>query len=73
VVLADRKPALVPAENVVALYRSNELGAMQLRAINELAGVLDTAALRDMLGEVDNGADPRQVAEEWLTANPLGR
>jgi len=73
VVLADRKPALVPAENVVALYRSNELGAMQLRAINELAGVLDTAALRDMLGEVDNGADPQQVAEEWLTANPLGR
>lgn len=73
VVLADRKPALVTAENVVALYRRNELGTLQLRAINELAGVLDTAALRDMLGRVDRGADPQKVAEEWLAANPLGR
>lgn len=73
VLLADRKPALVAAENVVALFRRNELGTLQLRALNELAGVLDTAALRQMLGEVGRGADPEEVAEKWLAANPLGR
>lgn len=73
VVLVDRKPALLPAQNVVALYRRNEINAMQQRAINELAGVLDTAALVDMLGKVKSGADPRAVAEDWLASNPLGR
>jgi len=72
VVLVDRKPTLIPAQNVVALYRRNELNQMQLRAINEIAGVLDTAALVDMLRQVTAGADPRSVAEAWLMANPLG-
>ena len=73
VVLVDRKPTLVPAENVVALYRRNELGKMQLRAVNELAGVLDTASLIDMVRQVKSGADPQWVAEAWLAANPLGK
>ncbi|MFZ4372288.1 MAG: glycine betaine ABC transporter substrate-binding protein [Mycobacterium sp.] len=73
VVLVDRKPTLVPAQNVVALYRRNELNQMQLRSINEIAGVLDTATLVDMLRQIRAGADPRSVAEAWLTANPLGR
>jgi len=73
VVLVDRKPTLIPAQNVVALYRRNELGQMQLRAINEIAGVLDTASLVGMLNRVASGADPRAVAEDWLAANPLGR
>ena len=73
VVLADRKPTLIPAENVVALYRRNEMNTMQLRAVNEIAGVLDTAALTAMLRKVGAGADPQAVAEEWLVANPLGR
>lgn len=73
VVLVDRKPALLQAQNVVALYRRNEVDTMQLRAINELAGVLDTASLVDMLRQVRAGADPRAVAESWLAANPLGR
>src|SRR5699024_3691308 len=47
VVLADGKPALVRAENVVPLYRRNELAERQLLAINEVAGVLDTEALAD--------------------------
>ena len=72
VVLVDRKPTLVPAQNVVALYRRNELNQIQLRAINELAGVLDTTSLVDMLRQVKAGGDPRSVAEAWLTANPLG-
>ena len=73
VVLVDRKPTLVPAENVVALFRRNELDPMQLRAVNEIAGVLDTASLIDMRRKVQGGADPQSVAEEWLAANPLGR
>lgn len=73
VLLADRKPALIPAQNVVALFRRNELNAMQLRAVNEIAGVLDTASLIEMQRKVLSGADPQVVAEEWLAANPLGR
>ena len=71
VVLVDRKPTLVPAQNIVALYRRNELDQLQVRAINEIAGVLDTTALVEMLRQVDGGADPRLVAEAWLAANPL--
>jgi glycine betaine/choline ABC-type transport system substrate-binding protein len=73
VVLADRKPALVMAENIVPLYRRNELNDQQVRAINELAGVLDTGSLVDMRQHVAEGRDPRAVAEEWLSAHPLGR
>lgn len=73
VVLADRDPALVQAENVVPLYRRNELAERQLLAINEVAGVLDTAALVDMRRRVAGGADPRAVADGWLAEHPLGR
>ena len=71
VVLVGRKPTLVPAQNVVALYRRNELGQLQVRAINEIAGVLDTTALVEMLRQVGGGADPTVVADAWLAANPL--
>jgi glycine betaine/choline ABC-type transport system substrate-binding protein len=73
VVLADRKPRLVRAENAVPLYRRNELTERQVLAINELAGVLDTAALVDMRRQVAAGGDPRSVAEAWLAEHPLGR
>jgi glycine betaine/choline ABC-type transport system substrate-binding protein len=73
VVLIDVKPALVQAENVVPLYRRNELSTRQLLAINEVAGVLDTAALVDMRRQVGAGADPQAVADAWLTEHPLGR
>ena len=72
-VLADRKPMLVQAENIVPLYRRNELDQQELRAINEVAGVLDTGSLADMRRKVAEGGDPRSVAEAWLSANPLGR
>ena len=73
IVLADRKPALIQAENVVPLFRRNELGDRQIRAINEVAGVLDTEALVTMRRQVAAGADPQSVAEAWLSAHPLGR
>ncbi len=73
VVLADGKPALIAAENVVPLYRRNELTDRQLLAVNEVAGVLDTAALVDMRRQVAAGADPQAVADAWLGEHPLGR
>ena len=73
VVLADRRPPLVPAENVVPLYRRNQLSEREVLALNEVAGEFDTAALVDMRRQVAGGADPGEVAEAWLAAHPLGR
>jgi glycine betaine/choline ABC-type transport system substrate-binding protein len=73
VVLTDGKAALVQAENVVPLYRRNELTDRQLLAVNEVAGVLDTAALVEMRRQVSAGADPQAVADAWLNEHPLGR
>ena len=73
VVLTDGKGALVQAENVVPLYRRNELTDRQLLAVNEVAGVLDTAALVEMRRQVIAGADPQVVADGWLGEHPLGR
>lgn len=71
VVLSD-KTALIRAENVVPLYRRNELTESQVLALNEIAGVLDTGSLADMLRQVAEGADPGAVAGQWLDAHPLG-
>lgn len=73
VALADAKPALIRAENVVPLYRRNALSERQLLAINEVAGVLDTAALVEMRRQLGAGADPQAVAAGWLAEHPLGR
>lgn len=73
VALADGKPALIRAENVVPLYRRNALSDRQLLAVNEVAGVLDTAALVEMRRQVRAGADPQAVAGGWLAEHPLGR
>jgi osmoprotectant transport system substrate-binding protein len=71
VVLADRT-SLIVAENVVPLYRRNELTEVQVRALSEVAGELDTAALADMLRQVAGGTDPGAVAGAWLDVHPLG-
>ena len=73
IALADGKPALIQAENVVPLYRRNALTTRQLLAINEIAGVLDTAALADMRRRVAAGGEPQAVADGWLAEHPLGR
>jgi glycine betaine/choline ABC-type transport system substrate-binding protein len=72
-VLTDAKPMLIQAENVVPLYRRNELTAREVLAVNQVAGVLDTAALKQMQQQVAKGTDPRAAAEGWLADNPLGR
>jgi glycine betaine/choline ABC-type transport system substrate-binding protein len=58
---------------VVPLYRRNALTDRQLLAINEVAGVLDTAALVEMRRQVAGGAHPQAVADGWLGEHPLGR
>jgi glycine betaine/choline ABC-type transport system substrate-binding protein len=72
VVLADGQPPLVLAENVVPLYRRNELDEREVLALDEVAGEFDTAALVQMRQQIAAGAEPRQVAEAWLAAHPLG-
>ena len=71
VVLADRT-SLIRAENVVPLYRRNELSEMQVLALNEVAGVLDTAGLVQMRRQVAAGGDPAHVADGFLAEHPLG-
>lgn len=74
IALADAgKDALIRAENVVPLFRRNVLTTRQLLAVNEIAGVLDTAALADLRRKVAAGADPQAVADGWLGEHPLGR
>lgn len=73
VLLTDGRPALVRAENVVPLYRRNELTEAQLLAVNQVAGVLDTDALIDMRRQVADGADPQAVVDAFLDEHPLGR
>jgi glycine betaine/choline ABC-type transport system substrate-binding protein len=72
VVLSD-KTALIQAENLVPLYRRNELNDQQVLALNEVAGVLDTGSLADMRRQVADGKEPGLVAGAWLDAHPLGR
>jgi len=69
--LSDRT-SLIRAENLVPLYRRNELNEAQVLALNEVAGVLDTAALADMRAQVENGTDPGLVAGAFLDEHPLG-
>jgi osmoprotectant transport system substrate-binding protein len=71
VVLADRT-SLIRAENVVPLYRRNELTERQVLALNQIAGELDTGALADMQRQVADGADPGAVVSAWLADHPLG-
>lgn len=69
--LSDRT-SLIRAENLVPLYRRNELNESQVLALNEVAGVLDTAALADMRAAVEDGTDPGLVAGAFLDEHPLG-
>ena len=72
VVLLSDRTSLIRAENLVPLYRRNELTESQVLALNEVAGVLDTGSLADMRRKVAEGTDPGLVAGQWLDAHPLG-
>lgn len=66
------KTSLIRAQNLVPLYRRNELDERQVLALNEVAGVLDTAALAQMRADVADGEDPARVADAFLAEHPLG-
>ncbi len=66
------KTSLIRAENLVPLYRRNELTESQVLALNEVAGVLDTGSLADMRRQVAEGTDPGLVAGQWLDATRSG-
>lgn len=70
--LSDRT-SLIRAENLVPLYRRNELTEQQVLAVNEVAGVLDTAALVAMRAAMAAGAQPQAVADAFVAEHPLGR
>jgi osmoprotectant transport system substrate-binding protein len=71
VVLGDRT-SLIRAQNVVPLYRRNALSEMQLLALNEVAGVLDTAAVVQMRRQLAAGENPAVVPDGFLAEHPLG-
>ncbi|WP_448393448.1 glycine betaine ABC transporter substrate-binding protein [Mycolicibacterium sp. XJ879] len=66
------KTSLIRAENLVPLYRRNMLNERQVLALNEIAGVLDTAALAQMRADVAAGKDPGHVVDAFLAEHPLG-
>ena len=72
VVLSDRT-SLIRAENLVPLYRRNELTESQVLALNEVAGVLDTAALAEMRAPGRRGHRTRAWwPTRFLAEHPLG-
>ncbi len=71
VVLADRT-SLIRAENVVPLYRRNELTEQQVLALNEIAGELDTGALGRHAPPGRRWRRSGAVAGAWLADHPLG-
>ena len=70
--LSDRT-SLIRAENLVPLYRRNELNEAQVLALNEVAGVLDTAALADMRAQVAKGSRPWPGRRRVARRTPAGR
>ncbi|MFX1758368.1 MULTISPECIES: glycine betaine ABC transporter substrate-binding protein [Rhodococcus] len=64
---ADDAPApVLPAQNVVPVFRKGTLDEAQLDALRTIAGELTTSDLTELRARLDAGEDPRSVAEEWL-------
>lgn len=69
-VLDDGKNWL-PANNVVPLYRRNELTEPQVLSLNKVAGELTTGDLSAMTREVSGGGDPQRVVDTWLNDHQI--
>lgn len=70
VVLDDEKDWL-PANNVVPVYRRNELSEPQVLSLNKVAGELTTADLSEMTRRVGDGADPGEIVSIWLNDHQI--
>lgn len=54
------------AEELVPVFRGPALDRTQLRTVNKVAGEITTADLATMATEVRDGADPAELAVNWL-------
>ncbi|MBS9373246.1 glycine betaine ABC transporter substrate-binding protein [Rhodococcus sp. B50] len=57
---------VLPAQNVVPVFRKGTLDEAQLDALRTIAGELTTSDLTELRARLDDGEDPRSVADEWL-------
>ncbi|AKC38274.1 glycine betaine ABC transporter substrate-binding protein [Mycobacteroides chelonae] len=71
VTLVDDEKNWLPANNVVPLYRRNELSEPQVLSLNKVAGELTTGDLAAMTREVSGGADPQRVVDTWLNDHQI--
>ena len=63
---------LQPAENLTPLVREDTIerfGPGLALALDQVSALLTTDALRTLNGQVSQGADPAEVAHEWLEAH----
>ncbi|KSZ58893.1 ABC transporter substrate-binding protein [Rhodococcus pyridinivorans KG-16] len=64
---ADDAPApVLPAQNVVPVFRKGTLDEAQLDALRTIAGELTTSDLTELRARVEEGDDPETVAREWI-------
>nr|WP_053778022.1 glycine betaine ABC transporter substrate-binding protein [Gordonia sp. NB41Y]KOY49289.1 hypothetical protein ISGA_11200 [Gordonia sp. NB41Y] len=54
------------AEDLVPVYRTAALGSDQVKTIDKVAGEITTADLATMARKVQSGAEPRDLAVDWL-------
>lgn len=58
-------------EELVPVYRSAALTLDEVKTINVVAGEMTTADLATLAREADSGADPADLAAEWLAEHGL--
>lgn len=71
VTVVDDEKSWLPANNVVPLYRRNELSEPQVLSLNKVAGELTTGDLAAMTREVSAGGDPQRVVDTWLNDHQI--
>ena len=57
---------VLPAQNVVPVFRKGTLGEAQLDALRTIAGELTTSDLTELRGRLAAGEEPESVAREWI-------
>lgn len=62
----ERAAPVLPAQNVVPVFRKNVLGDAQLDALRTIAGELTTSDLAELRLRLDEGEDPGSVARDWI-------
>ncbi|GAB93678.1 putative ABC transporter substrate-binding protein [Gordonia rhizosphera NBRC 16068] len=58
-------------QELVPVYRTAALNSTEVKAVNTVAGEMSTAELATLVAEVNRGADPQEVAVNWLGEHGL--